>query len=98
MKKLFLFLFLTTSFFSYADPDEIVLNPSGPQKDRSDFPPQVFIDTDTGVITVDGPGYASYYYVDIISQSTLSVVLYDTVDGGFKVEEGATFAVYPACF
>lgn len=45
--------------------------------------PQVFIDNETGVITVDGPGYASYYYVDIISQSTLSVVLYDTVDGDY---------------
>ena len=45
--------------------------------------PQVYYDSEAGVITVDGPGYASYYYVDIVSQSTLSVVLYDTVDGDY---------------
>ena len=45
--------------------------------------PQVYYDGEAGVITVDGPGYASCYYVDIISQSTLSVVLYDTVDGDY---------------
>ena len=45
--------------------------------------PQVYYDSEAGVITVDGTGYASYYYVDIVSQSTLSVVLYDTVDGDY---------------
>jgi hypothetical protein len=29
MKKVLVFLFLVVSLFSYADPDEIVLNPSG---------------------------------------------------------------------
>ena len=45
--------------------------------------PQVYYDSEAGVITVDGTGDASYYYVDIVSQSTLSVVLYDTVDGDY---------------
>ena len=84
MKKIFpLLLFLVVSLLSYADPDEIVLNPSGPQKDRSDFPPLLFIDIVTDEIIIDGNGYSAYYDVDIISESTLLTVLSTNVDGDY---------------
>lgn len=36
MKRIILFFFLSVSFLSYADPDEIVLTPTNPIKDRGD--------------------------------------------------------------
>ena len=82
-------LFTLSHMIMFGAPDEVVLRNTGNQHDHFVSPPtpadmpQVYYDSETGVITVDGSGYASYYYVDIVSQSTLSVVLYDTVDGDY---------------
>ena len=45
--------------------------------------PDVYYDSDNEEIIIDGPGYATYYDVDIISVSTGYVVLYDTVNGTY---------------
>ena len=45
--------------------------------------PDVYYDSDTEEIIIDGTGYATYYDEDIISVSTGYVVLYDTVNGTY---------------
>lgn len=43
--------------------------------------PEVYYDTDNEEIIIIADGFASYYDVDIISQSTLQLVLYTTISG-----------------
>ena len=43
--------------------------------------PEVYFDSDTQEIIIIADGFASYYDVDIISQSTLQLVLYTTISG-----------------
>ena len=86
-KPFFLFLFLTSFFiFSSAAPDEIVLNQPGQQHDHTEYyppadMPEVFYDSDNLEIIIVGDGFASFYYVDIVSQSTQLAVISTQVDG-----------------
>lgn len=89
-KTCFLFLItMISSVLLYGATDEIVLRNADPQHNHFVAPPtpadmpQVYYDDETDEIIIDGPGYASYYNVDIVSQSTLALVLYDTVDGDY---------------
>ena len=87
-RSILLFIFLLCELSLLANHEEVVIKqiPGGIHSGIPFVPddmPQVYYDSETGEITVDGTGYASYYYVDIVSQSTLSVVLYDTVDGDY---------------
>lgn len=43
--------------------------------------PEVYFDSDNEEIIIIADGFASYYDVDIISQSTLQLVLYTTISG-----------------
>jgi len=90
INSIFSFILLASvGLIAWADERPIQMHDKGSVNNHSGIPfvpadmPQVYYDSETGVITVDGTGYASYYYVDIVSQSTLSVVLYDTVDGDY---------------
>ena len=83
MKKVLVFLFLVVSLFSYADPDEIVLNPSGSGGNRSDYPPQVFYDNFTRMIIINGGGIVNYYDVVISSAATNTVEISTQVNGTY---------------
>lgn len=43
--------------------------------------PEAYYDTDNEEIIIIADGFANYYDVDIISQSTLQLVLYTTISG-----------------
>ena len=43
--------------------------------------PEAYYNTDTEEIIIVADGFSSYYDVDIISQSTLQLVLYTTISG-----------------
>ncbi len=43
--------------------------------------PEVYFDSDTQEIIIIADGFASYYDVDIVSQSTMQLVLYTTISG-----------------
>ena len=43
--------------------------------------PEAYYDTNTEEIIITADGFASYYDVDIVSQSTLQLVLYTTISG-----------------
>ena len=86
MKRIILFFFLSVSFLSYADPDEIVLTPTNPIKDRGDsynVSPLAFYDRDTEVIIIDGTGAASYYVVEITSAVNGYYEFYTIVNGTY---------------
>lgn len=95
MKKTFITIFLLFCFLLLnASIDEIILHPDGPHHNHMGLPiwpadqPDVYYDDDEQEIIIDGPGSeASYYDVDIVSMSTLDVMLstqvngtYDTID------------------
>ena len=81
MKRIFVLLFTFVSLISYADPDEIVLIPNEPIKDRSDVMPCVYYDTVNQQIIIDGGGEVTYYDVEIASVSTWTVVISTQVNG-----------------
>lgn len=43
--------------------------------------PEVYYDTDNEEIIIVADGFSSYYDVDIVSQSTMQLVLYTTISG-----------------
>ena len=43
--------------------------------------PEVYYDTDNEEIIIIADGFASYYDVDIVSQSTMQLVLYTAISG-----------------
>ncbi len=95
MKRLFSILFCFSCFLiSFADDDSkapINLQHNGPV-DHSGIPipadePEVYYDSETQEIIIDGMGFVSYYDVEITSMSTSATVLttqvggsYDTID------------------
>ncbi len=93
MKKSFLILLLTISTqLSFATPEKIVVTLPGQQPNHSEIPvpadePEVYYDSETQEIIIDGMGFVSYYDVEITSMSTSATVLttqvggsYDTID------------------
>ena len=89
MRKILLFLIASVCLFSYADPDEIVLNNSGLQHNHSGQPlfpadqPSVYYNDMVQQIIIDGTGEATYYDVEITSMSTFYVVLSTQVNGNY---------------
>lgn len=87
MKKvLFILFFILCPLVSFADPDEIVLNPVGQGNDHLEHyepadKPEAYYNSGSQEIILVADGFASYYDVDIISLSTLSLVLYQRVSG-----------------
>lgn len=85
-KRLFLFIFILCSLVASADPDEIVLSPDGPDKDHLEYydpadMPEVYYDRSNQEIILVADGFVSSYDVDIVSLSTLQVVLFTAVNG-----------------
>ena len=88
MKKYLLFMFLAVSLFSYADPDEIVLTPTGPDDNHFNLPvpadqPDVYYNSTTQQIIIDGTGFVSYYDVEICSVVTWDVVISTQINGSY---------------
>ena len=87
--SLFMLYSLNVNVCSVYGEEHINIHHTGNHDDHSGIPfvpadmPDVYYDSDTEEIIIDGPGYATYYDVDIISVSTGYVVLYDTVNGTY---------------
>lgn len=86
MKTTLTVLFSLLCLIAYADPDEIVLNNPNQQHDHNEYydpadKPEVYYNSGNQEIILVADGFASYYDVDIISLSTLSLVLYQRVSG-----------------
>ena len=87
MKKLFLLILLNICCsVLYADQESIVLRDPRNQHDHSEYyppadMPEVYYDTDNLEIIVVADGFAAYYDVNIISQSTLLAVISTQIDG-----------------
>ena len=82
-------LFVSGGLLALAGERPIQMHDKGSVNNHGGIPfvpadmPDVYYDSDTEEIIIDGPGYATYYDVDIISVSTGYVVLYDTVNGTY---------------
>ena len=93
-KALFTLFFITLSLFSNAAMDEIVLTKDGVARDRFDFPvpidmPDLYYDSNTQEIIIDGGGEVNYYDVEIASVSAWTVVISTQV-----AMEGSDLATY----
>ena len=94
MKKqlLLLICFIVFSSMAFSTRRHIVVHNGGVVDDRIDIPlpadePDVYYDSETQEIIIDGMGFVSYYDVEITSMSTWATVLttqvggsYDTID------------------
>ena len=99
MKKIILLLlFASITIFMYADPDEIVLNNNGSGNDRSQIPVKVLYSDVIAGNSIDSN--RTNGDVTVINGAEFEIEASGTVtlDDGFQVEKGATFAVYPPCF
>jgi hypothetical protein len=88
MKNYLIFLFLAVSLFSYADPDEIILTPTSPDKDHFNYPapvdaPDVYYNSTTQQVIIDGTGFVNYYDVEICSATSWNVVVSTQVNGSY---------------
>jgi len=89
MKKVILILIIAlVSVSSYALRRDVIINNGGQQHDHYNVPipadqPDVYHDTDTQEIIVDGDGTAAYYDVEIASAGTLAVVISTQVGGSY---------------
>ena len=87
-KALCTLFFITLSLFSNAAMDEIVLTKDGVARDRFDFPvpidmPDLYYDSNTQEIIIDGGGEVNYYDVEIASVSAWTVVISTQVSGTY---------------
>ena len=86
-KKLFLFFILyALHTYAYSAPDEVALTNGGQQHDHYDYyspadKPIVYYDDDNQEIILVADGFVSSYDVDIVSLSTLQIVLFTAVNG-----------------
>ena len=88
MKYFILSLFLLVPVLSFADPDVIILYPSGHQNDHYNLPipvdqPDVYYDNDTQEVIVEGLGFVTYYDVEIASAATLTVLISTQINGSY---------------
>ena len=91
MRQLVFLLFATITLISSAGVGEIVLNPKGPDKDRSgnlptcpDAPQAYYCYNDKSQwILIDGGGVVNYYDVEITSPVTNAVEISTQVDGNY---------------
>lgn len=92
MKQNLFLILASISLLSFADNDRIVLTPNNNGNNHYEIPlpadePEVYYDSETQEIIIDGMGFVSYYDVEITSMSTSATVLttqvggsYDTID------------------
>ncbi len=94
MTRFIIILLLMTSanLFTFADSDQIVLTPNGPQHNHGGIPipadqPDVYYNNVSQTIIIDGTGEVEYYDVEIMSLTTFDVLIstqvngyYDTID------------------
>ncbi len=90
MRSFCIILFALFALIAYADQRAIVLNPKGPDKDRSgsplypDMPAAYYEYSPKGQrIIIDGGGAVSYYDVEISSATTGAVEMTTTVSGTY---------------
>ena len=90
MRPFFFSLCAMVALISFADVGAIVLNPKGPDKDRSGFPlyfdmpaAYYYYDVKTQEIIIDGGGAVSYYDVEISSAPTGTLELMTSVSGTY---------------
>ena len=74
------------SFFVVADEAQINLTYKHKQGNHNEYypptdMPEVYFDSYTEEIIIVADGFSSYYDVDIVSQSTMQLVLYTTISG-----------------
>ena len=86
MRKLFIIFFYFLCFIASADNNQIVLRDTKHQHDHSEYyppadMPEVYYDDLNYDIIIVADGFASYYDVDIISQSTQLAVISTQIDG-----------------
>ena len=88
MKRLFLFslFLLSVSPLSFADSRPIQIRDKGSVGNHSEYyppadMPEVYYDSSEQEIIIVADGFASYYDVDIVSQSTMLAVISTQVDG-----------------
>ena len=88
MKKVILFILLSalTCLALWADRRPIVIQNGGAVGDHGEFfdpadKPEVYYDDDNQEIILVADGFVSSYDVDIVSLSTLQVVLFTAVNG-----------------
>ncbi len=86
MKITFTVVFSLLCFFAYADQDEIVLNNNHQQHDHNEYfdpadKPELYYDVDNQEIILVADGFVSSYDVNIVSLSTLQLVLHSTANG-----------------
>jgi hypothetical protein len=87
--KRFIFLAAFVLLFStscFASARSIALNRKGMSADHNEFyppadMPEAYYDPDIQEIIIISDGFASYYDVNIVSQSTMQLVLYTTISG-----------------
>ena len=80
---------MLTAFYCgllWADYTPIVIQNGGSVDDRIEYYPpadlpEVYFDSDNLEIIIVGDGFANYYDVDIISQSTMLAVISTQIDG-----------------
>ena len=99
MNRIFLFfLLLCCSFVGiYADNEQIVLRDSGNQHNHFDQPvlfdqPDVYYNSGTQVIIIDGDGAVSYYDVEIESMTTWLTVISTQVSGSYDTIDVSSLA------
>lgn len=92
MKSYFFLILASISLLSFAESTDIILTPINKGKNHYEIPvpadePEVYYDSETQEIIIDGMGFVSYYDVEITSMSTSATVLttqvggsYDTID------------------
>lgn len=88
MKRLIIFfcLCIVFNFSLFADRRPIVIKNGGAVGDHSEYydpadKPEVYYDADYQQIAIYADGFASYYDVDIVSVSTLQIMLTTQVSG-----------------
>ena len=93
-KRIITFILLTTLSFAFllVAPNAIVLRNAGQQPNHYELPapadePDVYYDSDTHEIIIDGQGFVNYYDVEIATASSYVTMLtthvngyYDTID------------------
>ncbi len=86
MKITFTVVFSLLCFFAYADQDEIVLNNNHQQHDHNEYfdpadKPELYYNRGDQEIILVADGFVSSYDVNIVSLSTLQLVLHSTANG-----------------
>lgn len=103
MKKVILILIIAlVSVSSYALRRDVIINNGGHQHDHYNVPipadqPDVYHDTDTQEIIVDGDGTAAYYDVEIASVATWNNIIITQVNGAYDTIDVSSLSAGEYC-